>query len=73
MPTQTEKQMSPLDELHARLSELALDQKEAHTRLLMDGERVAAAHAWETYQEAKDVTNAVATMISQAEEGLSDI
>lgn len=65
--------MSPLDELHARLSELALDQKEAHAKLLLGGNRLAAAQAWVAYKEARDCTNAVATMISQTEEGLSDI
>ena len=73
MPEPTENSVSPLAKLHARLSEMALEQKEAHTSLLMAGERVAAAHAWSTYQEARDVSNAVASMIRQTEEDLSDI
>lgn len=65
--------MSPLAKLHARLSEMALEQKEAHTRLLMSGERVAAAHAWSTYQEARFCSDAVASMIRQTEADLIDI
>ena len=64
--------MSPLAELHARMREMTINQKEAHTSLLMRGEPMAAAHAWETYQEAKDVTTALAALL-QPDADLSDI
>ena len=60
--------MSPLAELHARLSDMALEQKEAHTQLLLGGNRLAAAQAWTAYKEARDCTKAVAIMISQFDE-----
>lgn len=73
MPKAIKSQMSPMDQLHRRLSELAQDCKDAHARMLLDGNREGAAHSWCTYQEASAVRDAIGSMIRQVEDDLIDI
>jgi len=69
----TENSVSPLAELYARLSEMALESKHAHTDMLLSGNRDGAALAWATYQEARNVSQAINAMILQVDDDLSDI
>lgn len=65
--------MSPVcDVLKEMLQDLALRQKDAHSNLLMEGERRAAAHAWDTYQQAKAMQAQLAAIVTEPDSDLSD-
>ena len=65
--------MSPVsDVLQEMLQDLALQQKDAHSNLLMEGERRAAAHAWDTYQQAKAMQQQLAAIVREPDEDLND-
>ncbi len=56
--------MSELETLHLSLFDLAMNQKELHCQMLLEGHAQAAENAWECYQELKLQTAMAAGLVA---------
>lgn len=56
--------MSELEALHLSLFDLAMNQKNLHSQMLLEGQTQAAENAWECYEELKLQTAMAAYLVA---------